>query len=233
MDAAATLYVKTGTGRTEILVPVNCRDYSDLPSGTFVWYGYEHEGTAYKAGNYISIEAEHYTAVNETDSGRFTVLRDYGRTLSALKAFPVNTCFIPAKNAPSVDYLVYVDREDEYEVTLYAAPSNPVSMDNKLEYGISCGAGNLSGKQAWDEETDIINLVPSDHRVGDDNYFWGQGVLDNIRKSTTALVLNKGLNTIRIFAASPGFVLEKIVINAAGEALPDSYLGPKETYRVG
>ena len=231
-DTCINVSVKSGDNNTTVVVPVNCRDYSDLPAGTFVWYGYEQDGIAYKAGNHISIEAEHYSAVNETGSGRFVVLKDYGRTLSALKAFPVNAGFVPAKNAPSVDYLVYVDREDEYEVTLYTAPSNPVSMDNKLEYGISCGAGNLSGKQIWDEETDIINLVPSDFRVGDDNLFWGQGVLDNIRKSTTVLVLNKGLNTIRIFAASPGFVLEKIVINVAGESLPDSYLGPKETYRV-
>ena len=106
-------------------------------------------------------------------------------------------------------------------------------MENKLECGISCGAGNLSGRQVWDEETDIINLVPSDFRVGDNSLFWGQGVLDNIRKSTTVLILNKGLNTIRIYAARPGFVLEKIVINVSGEVLPDSYLGPKETYRVG
>ena len=232
-DTCINVSVKSGDNNTTVVIPVNCADYSALPAGTFVWYGYEQEGIAYKAGNHISIEAEHYAAVNETDSGRFMILRDYGRTLSALKAFPVNTCFAPAKNAPSVDYLVYVDKEDEYEVTLYTAPANPVSMENKLECGISCGAGNLSGRRVWDEETDIINLVPSDFRVGDNNLFWGQGVLDNIRKSTTVLVLNKGLNTIRIFAASPGFVLEKIVINVAGESLPDSYLGPKETYRVG
>ncbi len=231
-DTCINVSVKSGDNDTFVVIPVTCRDLSALPAATFVWFGYEQEGIDYKARNYISIEAEHYAALNATDSGRFEVLKDYGRTLSALKAFPVNVSFTPSKNAPSIDYLVYVDREDEYEVTLYTAPSNPVSMDNKLEYGISCGAGNLCGRQKWDEETDMIDLVPKDYRVGDNNAFWGRGVLDNIRKSTTVLILNKGLNTIRIFAASPGFVLEKIVISVAGSVLPESYLGPKETYRT-
>ncbi len=231
-DTSATLRIRTDSGETVIAVPVSIRDCTGLPFNTFVWCGYENTGTAGSAYNYISMEAEHCAAYNDTEKGRFVKLKEYGRTLSALKAFPVELSYDPHKDAPSVDYLIFVDREDEYAVTLYLAPSNPVTMDNRLEYGISAAPGNQAGKEKWDEEIEMINSVPDDFRVGDNNLFWGQGVLDNIRRASCELVLNKGLNTIRIFAASPAFILEKIVITEAGNTLPYSYLGPGETYHT-
>ena len=230
-DDKATLHVKTVTGDTEVLVPVNGRDYSELPDNTYVWYGYSDPDIGYKPFNYISMEADHYAAINDTEKGRFVRLKDYGRVSSAMKAFPVNAYFDAEKDAPSLDYLVYVDREDEYEVILYTTPCNPVSNDNRLSYGISSAPGNVSGLRKWDEEIEIINTVAYDHKVGDNNYPWGSEVLNNIRESSSRLILNKGLNTIRIFAVTPAFIPEKIVIKEAGESLPESYLGPSETFR--
>ncbi|MCR4807781.1 MAG: glycosyl hydrolase 115 family protein [Lachnospiraceae bacterium] len=231
-DTEASIFIKGDAGKTEVLVPIRMQDHTDLPAGTYVWCGYEERINGYRPFNYISIEAGHCAARNDTGAGRFVELPGHGRTLSAMKAFPVNAYFEPGKDAPSIDYLVYVDKEDEYEVTVYSSPCNPVSSEGGLCYGISSAPGNLAGKDRWDGEIEIVNTVPDDFAVGDHQEFWGRGVLDNIRKSSCVLILNKGLNTIRIFASSPGFVPEKIVINEAGESLPDSYLGPKETYRV-
>ncbi|HHT49029.1 MAG TPA: hypothetical protein GXZ98_07030 [Firmicutes bacterium] len=41
------------------------------------------------------------------------------------------------------------------------------------------------------------------------------------------------MNKLRIFAVSPGFVLEKLVIYPAGKQPAESYLGPPESYYVG
>ena len=231
---SSVIRIRSEYGDTEINVPVNCNDYSGLPENTYVWCGYKDEEAEYKPYNYISIEAEHYAASNDTEAGRFLCLPDFGRTLSAMKAFPVTKRYEPGKNAPSLDYLVYLNTEveDEYEVTVYSAPSNPVSADNKLAYGISSAAGDVSGSEKWEEEIEVVNTVPEDFRVGDDQEFWGKGVLDNIRKSSTRLVLTGGINTIRLFARDPGFVPEKLVICEAGTVIPRSYLGPGETFRV-
>ncbi|MCR5421476.1 MAG: glycosyl hydrolase 115 family protein [Lachnospiraceae bacterium] len=232
-ENSTVIKIKGEYGETEILVPVNIDDYSTFVSNTFVWCGLKDlPEDIYQPYNYISIEAEHYVKNNETESGKFVRLPDYGRTLSAIKAFPVDKNYVPEKDSPSVDYLLYMENEDEYVVYLYLAPSNPVTMDNEVLYGISVAGGNCSGTEKWNEEIEIINAIPEGFKVGDHNMYWESGVLDNIRISTARVVLNKGLNTLRIFAVSPGFVLEKLVICEVGKELPDSYLGPKETYRI-
>ena len=40
-----------------------------------------------------------------------------------------------------------------------------------------------------------------------------------------------GINTLRFYAVSPAIILEKIVLCPDGTTLPESYLGPRESYR--
>ncbi|MCR5508216.1 MAG: glycosyl hydrolase 115 family protein [Lachnospiraceae bacterium] len=213
-------------GDTEIDVSVDTKDHSGLPADTYI----------FSAGGcgmgYVSIEAAHYAAVNDTDHGRFVELPGHGRTLSAMKAFPVTGYFKPGDDAPGIDYRIWTDKEDEYEVYLYTSPSNPVSAEGKILFGISTEPGDRAGDPEWDGETEIKNTIPDGFKVGDDNDLWGNGVLENIRVSRVRVILAKGMNTLRIFAVTPGFVLEKIVIAVVGTDLSGSYLGPKETYRI-
>ncbi len=224
---SAVIRIHGENGDTDIDVSVDNRDHSSVPANTYIW-----PGNGKRSLPYVSIEASHCAAVNDTAAGRFLELPDYGRTLSAMKAFPVTAYFTPGKDAPSMDYLVWTDKEDEYEVILYIAPSNPASMDNKILYGVSAASGDMAGKGQWEEETEIINAIPEGFRVTDGNEYWEAGALDNIRITRSRTLLAKGLNTLRIFAATPGFVPEKIVIAEVGTSLPASYLGPKETYRT-
>ncbi|MFL6559607.1 MAG: hypothetical protein ACJ8MO_26270, partial [Bacillus sp. (in: firmicutes)] len=62
---------------------------------------------------------------------------------------------------------------------------------------------------------------------------WAVGVLDNIHRHCSIINCNEGLNTLRIYAVSPAFVLEKLVIYPEGKKPANSYLGPTETYYVG
>ena len=220
-------------GDTDILVPVNENTYSEMPENTYIWLGRDDACVpGFIPYDHIAIEAAHYSALNKTDVGCFIELPDYGKTLSAMKAFPVTTNFKPGVNAPSLDYRIMVDKEDEYEVRLYMAPSNPPYQDNKITYGISSAAGDLAGSGRWDEEIETVNVIPDDFKVGDEQWYWARGVLDNIRISTSRIIFHKGINTLRIYASSPCFVLERIIVCEAGAMLPESYLGPKETYRV-
>ena len=212
-------------GDADIDVSVNAESHSELPSNTYIWLSGKRDG-------YISIEAEHCASMNATQSGSFIKLPDYGRTLSAMKAVPVTAYFKPGKDAPSIDYRIWTDKEDEYEVYLYIAPSNPAGMDNKILYGISAASGDKAGNETWDEEIEVINAIPEGFKVTDGNEYWKYGALNNIRITGCRVLLAKGMNTLRIFAATPGFVPEKIVITEVDAKLPESYLGPKETYRV-
>ena len=168
---------------------------------------------------YISIEAEHFCRKNDTAAGHFEVLADYGRTLSAVKAFPQDKTF-SGKEAPSVTYRVAVPCAGRYEMRVLTNPSNPPERTPELWFGVSVNGGRMKKE----------NMIFDGFRVGDGNPGWAQGVLDNIREKTVTVTLNEGVNEISLYALQPGFVLEKLVILPEGEQLKHSLLGPFETW---
>ena len=70
-------------------------------------------------------------------------------------------------------------------------------------------------------------------RVDDSDLTWSAGVLDNIRKHICHITCEKGVNRIRIYAVTPGFALEKLVVYQEGHKPAETYLGPVETWYVG
>lgn len=208
------ILIEMPLGSCTIVVNVFKDDFSELPQMTFI-----------EANGYISIEAEHYALNQETirpngDVGRFEVIKGYGKTLSAVKAYPTTEYFTAGKDAPYLEYLFAVE-EGLYEVELYMQPSNPVTQDGSVLCGVQVNEGAI----------DVINTLPEGYRVDDGH--WAQGVLNHIRRHSTGIHCRKGLNKLRIYAVSPGFVLEKLVIYPEGKPPADSYLGPVETYYTG
>ncbi|WP_212121556.1 hypothetical protein [Niallia circulans] len=103
---------------------------------------------------YISIEAEHYflnkDATNKQgDIYRFDVLEGYGKTLSAIKAFPTTEYFTAGEDAPYLEYHVVVSEAGTHEIELYMQPSNPVTKDNTLFCGI----------QANEDDINVVNII--------------------------------------------------------------------------
>lgn len=101
----------------------------------------------------------------------------------------------------------------DYEAEFYMQPSNPVTIENRLQYAVS-----VNGIQMQ-----ISDVVTDDFKIGDHQPVWARGVLDQIRCRSVPVQLEQGINTIRITPVTPGFVLEKIVIyphgNKPAEAL--------------
>lgn len=180
---------------------------------------------------YIAIEAEHYAkkeagwlmqkkGKRKQETVQFCCIRDYGKTKSAMKAFPVTAYCVPGKNAPYLEYHFSVQQRGRYTLTLYMQPTNPVANDQKLCYGVQNNGGKIV----------IHNAIPEGYRIGDQGEFWAEGVLSQIRRQELAISCDKGINRLRIYAMTPGFVLEKLSICPEGTDIPESYLGPKETY---
>jgi hypothetical protein len=214
-ETEGSIVVKMPCGKCTIIVPAKLPDLTGLEKMTFI-----------NTDGYISIEAEHYSRMKKiiNDDGstnEFKVIDGYGKTLSALKAFPTTKYFTPGKDAPYVEYCFTTDKEGEYEAELYMQPSNPVSMENTLFYGI----------QANDDRIDLVNIIPEGYYVS--SAFWEERVLNNIHRHSSKIYCKEGVNTLRIYAVSPGFVLEKLVIYPKGNKPAESYLGPTESYYVG
>lgn len=209
------IVIEMPVGTCTIVVNASNDDFSELPGRTFI-----------ETNGYIAIEAEHY-ALNQEGilpngkAGRFETIQGYGKTLSAVKAFPTTAYFTAGKDAPYLEYRFFVREGGCYEAELYMQPSNPVTKDGSIFYGI----------QVNEEDIRVVDTLPEGYRV--DGGDWAHGVLNHIRRHGTQIHCKPGLNTLRIFAGSPGFVLEKLVIYREGHKPADSYLGPEETFYTG
>ncbi|WP_026065296.1 hypothetical protein [Amphibacillus jilinensis] len=54
---------------------------------------------------------------------QFQVIQGYGKTLSAVKAFPTTEHFVLKKDAPYLDYQFMLTEAGNYELELYMQPS--------------------------------------------------------------------------------------------------------------
>lgn len=207
-----SLEIATPEGKCEITVPVYTGNLQDKKN-VFV-----------DTMGYLSIEAAHY--VNSVPGNykdrqvKFENLQGYGKTNSAMKAFPSDACTVPGQDAPYLEYQFVLEESGTYEAEFYMQPSNPVTRENQLLYAIRIN----------EEMTETVNAVEKDYQVGDQAEKWAEGVLSQIRRQTVSIKCRAGFNTLRVYHVTPGFVLEKIVIYPMGEKPEESYLGPAETY---
>lgn len=171
--------------------------------------------------NYISIPATGYSrCFSSPDFASFRIIPDYSRGMDAIKAYPQDK-IQGVKNAPYLEYKISVPKAGKYDVTLYTNPSNPFGREPSILVGVSVNGGKVKK----------VNMIPSGFAVGDGNPYWSQGVLDNVRKTVVTVDLKECVNELNIHAVNPNLVLEKIVICEEGATVPESYLGPKPTYR--
>lgn len=207
-----SLEIATPEGKCEITVPVYTGNLQDKKN-VFV-----------DTMGYLSIEAAHY--VNSVPGNykdrqvKFENLQGYGKTNSAMKAFPSDACTVPGQDAPYLEYQFVLEESGTYEAEFYMQPSNPVTRENQLLYAVRIN----------EEMTETVNAVEKDYQVGDQAKKWAEGVLSQIRRQTVSIKCRAGFNTLRVYHVTPGFVLEKIVIYPMGEKPEESYLGPAETY---
>ncbi|MFW6380797.1 MAG: glycosyl hydrolase 115 family protein [Spirochaetota bacterium] len=209
-ETDAVILVTSGAGRVAIDVPAAP---IAPPSEPMIFV---------ETNGYVAIEAEHSYAQADVGDAGFRLLPGHGRTRSAMKVFPVTASFEPGGEAPHLEYRFIPAESGPHEVTLYLSPSNPTDATARIRYSIQANGGEIH----------TFNSVGEGHQVGDEQASWAQGVLDNIRKHRSTVDCVEGVNSLRISAVDPGFVLERIVVSPAGHRPPESYLGPPESFFV-
>jgi hypothetical protein len=163
----------------------------------------------------VSIEAEHATSHKDAPAARWVKLPGFGETLSAMTIEPVTASSVEVdKNAPELDYHMYLFSGGDVQVQAVLAPSLNILPGHGLRYAIS-----------FDDAAPVIVDALADKSVG----AWSQAVSDGVRKVTTTLNVNgEGYHTLRVRMVDPAVVLEKLVVSH--KPLPSSYLGPPESY---
>ena len=203
----ATLTVHGPTETVAIAVPI----FKPAPQQAAAIHGFvETDGV-------VSIEAQHFDRAIDGDGTKWTVLPDYGRTLSAVTTLPATApSSTPGGNAPHLEYTVHLFSAGDVTVHLYAAPTLAWAPGR----GVRCAV-------SFDDGAPVVVDFQADRSEG----AWNQAVANAIRMAATHHHLAKaGNHVLKIWRIDPDVVLEKIVVDAGG--LRPSYLGPLESHKV-
>ena len=169
--------------------------------------------TAYtfiETDGYISIEAEHFTRSIAEGRTIWSIIPDFGKTLSGVTTLPVT-------QSPEKMYLEYdieIKKSCNVKVELLLAPTLNFNNNKGLSYAISFDDG----------KEQIINF--NGHYKGDLGKWQANPIIES---HSNHLLDKKGKHTLRIRPLDPGIIIEKILIDVGG--LKPSYLGAPETLK--
>ena len=171
----------------------------------------------------ISIEPEHF-ATNTSKSGRQWIrVEDYGLTLSGMRATadkPNAVPAIPGKDAPCMEYPLYLFSKDSVQIHLITSPVLNFMPGRDIQVAVSLD----------NEKPQYLINVPASFSV-QTTRSWGEGVLNQCRRLTTNLPIpSTGAHTLKVWMIDPGVVLQKIVLQRG--AYKQSYLGPIESMKI-
>lgn len=171
-----------------------------------------------QSGKGVSIGANNFTRVVNTNGITWTTLPDHGRTGSAITVFPVTAAEVtPGNHSPHLQYDVFTFSEGAFNIHAYFSPTlNYYNSESGLQYAISID----------DESPQIISINKDDKTS--DRGIWNKWVAENIIiKTSSHRILKPGKHTVKYWMVNPGVVLQKIVLDFGDTE--KSYLGPEET----
>jgi hypothetical protein len=169
----------------------------------------------FEQDGYISINAEHFSKVNNGAGIEWKIIPNIGRNNAGISTFPVNALSQGiSENSPSVQYEVYSYDSGNVKINTYFSPTLNFQNTSGLKSAISID----------NEQPKIINI-----NEGLENpAIWREWVGNNIIKKTTVHQIAKpGKHLIKYWMIDNGIVLQKIIADFGG--LKSSYLGPPET----
>lgn len=165
-----------------------------------------------EADGYVSIEAEHFTRLQDGNSISWKVIPDFGKTLSGITTFPVT---VSPKEGDNV-YLEYdmdLTSTGEARLIVLLSPTLNFNPNKGLRYAVSIDGG----------EEQIVNFNQT--YTEKEREVW---VANSIIESVTNHRIDKaGLHTIRFRILDPGIVLQKVMLDLGG--LKTSHLGAPES----
>ncbi len=170
----------------------------------------------------VAIEPEHWTKIIDSGAGRWIKIQDYGRTLSGMRAAgPVDAPpAAPGKDAPCLEYRMYLFSAGEAEVTTITGPTLNFVPGRDLRFALAFD----------DAPPQTVPLVPGNYSAQNGNRDWETSVKDSARMVKTKFTLARpGYHTLKLWMVDPGVVVQKLVVDLGG--LKPSYLGPPESYR--
>ncbi|MGI9649714.1 glycosyl hydrolase 115 family protein [Chryseobacterium sp. RLHN22] len=201
MDQMKIGYKAWFDGKENIMPEVTHVSDADIPK----------EKMFQEKNGYVSVEAENFARMGNSERIHWEVIPDFGKTKSGVTTFPQNAYPKSDENI-YLEYDMNFESKGEFEVQLLLAPTLNYNHNKGLRYEISFDGGTPQ----------IVNF--NGHYKGE----LGRWQSEHIIKSATKHQISQpGKHTFRFRVLEPGIVLEKILINTGG--LQPSYLGAPES----
>ena len=159
---------------------------------------------------YIAMEAGHYTRAVADGNTQWSIIPDFGKTLSGVTTLPVTE----TPEDMYIEYDMETERIGKVRVELALAPTLNFNHNKGLRYAISFNG----------EKEQIVNF--NGHYRGELDE-WQKNHI--ILSRTVHELKKKGKQTLRIRPLDPGIVIERIQIHAGG--LKKTFLGAPETIK--
>ncbi|SDG23686.1 glycosyl hydrolase 115 family protein [Epilithonimonas hungarica] len=201
MDQMRIGYKAWFDGKENIMPEVTRVSESEVPK----------EKVFQEKNGYVSIEAENFARMNNSDRIHWEVIPDFGKTKSGVTTFPQNA-YPKADENIYLEYDMNFESKGEFEVQLLLAPTLNFNHNKGLRYEISFDGGTPQ----------IVNF--NGHYRGELGRWQSEHIIKSITKHQ---ISQPGKHTLRFRVLEPGIVLEKILINTGG--LKPSYLGAPES----
>jgi len=161
----------------------------------------------------VSIEAENFARMSNSDRIHWEIIPDFGKTKSGITTFPQNAYPKSDENI-YLEYDIDFESKGEFEVQLLLAPTLNFNHNKGLRYEISFDGG----------KPETVNF--NGHYRGELGKWQSEHIIKSV---TTHQISQPGKHTLRFRVLEPGIVLEKILIDTGG--LKPSYLGaPQSDY---
>lgn len=167
---------------------------------------------------YISIESKNYSKAINSDSVKWIIIPNLGKTDSGITIKPSNIHPIGiSEQSPRLEYNVHFFNKGKIKVKAYFSPTINFKIGDGLKYGIGFD----------DEKPQIMNLNADSSEKA-----WAESVANNIKIITSTHEIEKsGNHVLKFYAIDPALVLQKIVIETEAGKVLESYLGPPESFR--
>ncbi|MEO8532132.1 MAG: glycosyl hydrolase 115 family protein [Flavobacterium sp.] len=163
---------------------------------------------------YVSINAAHFSKLNNSGKIHWEVIPDFGKTESGITTFPQNR-YPGAADNMFVEYEINFVSTGEFNVELLFAPTLNFNSNKGLRYEVSFDG----------EKPQTVNF--NGHYRGELGKWQAEHI---IHSSTRHRILKAGKHILRFRVLDPGIVLQKILIDTGG--LKPSYLGAPESEMI-
>jgi len=170
--------------------------------------------------NHVAIEAPHFSRAIGDKLTEWRTLAGFGRTLGGVTTAPLLAApRTPGGDSPRLEYDVHFFTAGDAKAEFHVAPSLDFQPEMPLQFAVSFD----------DEQPQLLKIATNPNAWEP----WGTAVGEGVRRVvSTHKLATAGRHTLKVWAVTPGVVLERIVIDTGTAKAPGvrpSYLGPIES----